>query len=184
MNAAALPEFVFGIDPGIFGAVALIRRLLPQPDDPPIMVRLRLMSVDDVPITKAVTGRNEVSLIGVQELFDFGDKPKADAYIEDVHAAPGQGVSSMFRFGYATGALASACVAHGHTLRRITPQHWQHMANATGAPSLADPNNARARAAKLFPEQAALFERVKDHNRADAVLIAYAGFMELMLEPR
>ncbi len=46
------------------------------------------------------------------------------AVIEKVHAMPGNGVSSMFKFGVGYGGLRMALVAAGIPFEEVTPQTW------------------------------------------------------------
>lgn len=56
------------------------------------------------------------------------------AYIEQVHAMPGQGVTSMFNFGMNYGGLRMALIAAGIPFETVTPSKWQR---ALGLPTLA-----------------------------------------------
>jgi crossover junction endodeoxyribonuclease RuvC len=49
----------------------------------------------------------------------------AIAYIEKVSALPGQGVSSMFKFGFVTGILHGIIRTFGIPLYVVTPQIWK-----------------------------------------------------------
>lgn len=46
------------------------------------------------------------------------------AVIEKVHAMPGNGVSSMFKFGKGYGGLRMALIAAGIPFEEVTPQKW------------------------------------------------------------
>lgn len=98
------------------------------------------------------------------------------AVIEDVHAMPGQGVTSMFKFGYCAGAAAGAIIALGVPLTMISPRKWQSALLQGSAKDLTDSQKkARliARAKELFPRYSDLFKLQADHNKASAALIAY-----------
>lgn len=89
--------------------------------------------------------------------------------IEHVHAMPKQGVTSMFRFGHAFGAVLGVVAALGLPVAEIRPQVWRRAAGLrTG------PDAGRLLAPTIFPTQAHLFARQKDQGRADAALIALA----------
>ena len=161
--------YVIGIDPGLHGALALLEF---QSGDPHPTIHF----ARDMPLAK-VRGKDQLEL-GVLagwlcEPRFLADEPHV--WIEDVHAAPGQGVSSMFRFGYAAGAITGLVVGLGLAITQITPQRWQHIAGVGDK----GPDAARHRAGQLFPRSAQLFERKMDHNRADAALIAFAGWHSL-----
>jgi crossover junction endodeoxyribonuclease RuvC len=81
---------------------------------------------------------------------------------------PGQGVSSVFSFGRTYGAIEGVVASLGIPMRRVVPQVWiKKMKVRNGK------DGARAMAMELFPHSADKFARKKDHNRADAALLAY-----------
>lgn len=101
------------------------------------------------------------------------------AVIEDVSARPGQGVSSMFRFGRAAGALEGALAALKVPTTFVTPARWK---KDIGAKAKQD-EDIRALAIQTWPDMAHRFQRKADHNRAEAALIAlwfhqFSGFRE------
>ena len=87
--------------------------------------------------------------------------------IEQVSAMPGQGVSSMFRFGEGYGMLHMACAANKLPTQFVTPAKWKGYFGLSR-----DKGVSRGLAMQRFPEYAALFSRVKDDGRAEAALIA------------
>jgi len=89
------------------------------------------------------------------------------AVIEDVAARPGQGVSSMFRFGRATGALEGALAALKIPTTFVSPARWK---KDLGAKAKQD-EDIRALAIQTWPTMAHRFARKADHNRAEAALI-------------
>ena len=143
---------VIGIDPGFSGAIAIYR-----PEE-------RALTVHDMPVSPGTKGRTEL-LHGA--LFDLLDVPPADVWVEAVGAMPGQGVTSMFRFGQNVGAIHMAVAARRHALRLVTPAKWKAYFGL-----VKDKGAARGLAAQRFPAQAGLFARVKDDGRAEASLIA------------
>ncbi len=93
-------------------------------------------------------------------------------YLEKVHAMPGNGVSSMFsfgeNFGFWQGVLTTLKLPH--TL--VSPQTWKRvMMMDMGKEKEA----SVTRAIQLFPATAPFLQRKKDHNRADALLLAAYG---------
>ena len=112
------------------------------------------------------------------------------AVIELVHAMPGQGVSSMFGFGQAHGVALGALQACGFVIApdpdtigerpliEVTPQRWQayYMLNGLATGQILSSNKATldavATCERLLPHSAQFLKRVKDHNTADAILIA------------
>jgi len=88
--------------------------------------------------------------------------------LESVHAMPRQGVSSTFKFGraagWAQGILDGLCLPY----LMVRPQEWQKglIPRKTGAKDKPSLEVAR----RLFPT--APLNRKKDHDRADAILLA------------
>lgn len=91
------------------------------------------------------------------------DRGEVFAFIERVGARPGQGVSSMFKFGQSYGMLRGLLVGMKIPFDQVTPQKWQ---KAMGCMTKGDKNVSKAKAQQLFPG-----ERIT-HAVADALLIA------------
>ena len=142
---------IVGIDPGISGAVAWV-------SDEGF-----LLSAMDMP-TLEVNGKAKVNPHILASDLSFR-KPKI-AVIEDVGAMPGQGVTSTWTFAYSAGILAGVCAGLGIPTVFYRPANWKRQA---GVP--ADKGAARQMAQRLWPGSRA-FDRVKDHGRAEAALLA------------
>jgi crossover junction endodeoxyribonuclease RuvC len=97
------------------------------------------------------------------------DMPTAagDVDIERVGAMPKQGVSSTFKFGKAYGIAIGVVAALKIPVHFVTPAAWKRHFNLS-----ADKEASRARALQLWPARADLFARKRDHNRAEAALLA------------
>lgn len=95
-------------------------------------------------------------------------------WVEQVHAMPKQGVTSVFTFGAGYGALLGALGALGIRTKLVTPNVWKRAARLSS-----DKTASRQRAAELWPADAHLFRRVKDDGRAEACLIAEHGRLQL-----
>ncbi|MEY4863773.1 MAG: hypothetical protein RLZ51_1868 [Pseudomonadota bacterium] len=147
----------FGIDPGFSGAIAEFY---------PVE---RKLYVHDMPTVPGQKGKVELNCHAVLELLHTAGEP-ATVWIEKVGARPGQGVSSMFRFGQQLGALEMAVAATEHQLRWVTPAKWKAHFGLS-----ADKGAARKVAMERFPAVASLFARAKDDGRAEAALIALYG---------
>lgn len=160
-----------GVDPGAYGAVVWINskdlKIIAHLDMPTYIEKVRTSKKVrvDAQALAAELRRNEL-------LF-----PTDEAVIEKVAARQQQGVSSMFAFGKAAGILEGVFAGIGIPFRTLRPQEWQRLARVQGGEHIKD--NARDRAAMLFPGRADLFGRKKDSGRADAALIAYARAVEL-----
>lgn len=148
---------VLGIDPGLSGGLALVER-----GDRP-----RLLSVIDVP----VTGEKAKRRVDAAVVIGFLQQHKIDhAFIERAQAMPEQGSSSGFIYGRAVGALETCVVGLSipHTI--IESVAWKKFAGLIKRGK----EDSRQRALSIFPGAAGL-ERVKDHNRAEAILMAWYG---------
>lgn len=139
-------KIYIGIDPGQTGAMAIIGDGLEEIydfDDGDSMTNLRLVSADQV---KAV--------------------------IEKVAAMPKQGVSSTFKFGTNFGIWIGRLEALGIPFDYVTPQKWKKEMFDSMPRSGDQKAMSLDRARRLFPEMRDQLKRKKDHNRADALLLA------------
>lgn len=147
---------VFGIDPGLTGAIAVLRH-----DG-------QLLDVDDMPTTD---GRVTAQML--RRWLDLapweGHTPTVG--IELVHAMPKQGVSSTFKFGATWGLVHGAFGATGHRIIDIRPQDWKKTFHI-GGPRDGQKEKARRLAIERWPDHAQAFARKKDAGRAEAALIA------------
>lgn len=143
---------ILGIDPGISGAIAWVS------DDG------HLIGVADMP-TVEVAGKKKVSPQMLVAMLEDYDDVKMVA-IEDVGAMPGQGVTSMFSFGYSAGILAGVCAGLRMPMSFYRPSVWKR---AAGVP--ADKGAARQMAQRFWPG-CRDFDRVKDDGRAESALLA------------
>jgi crossover junction endodeoxyribonuclease RuvC len=149
---------VAGIDPGLTGALAIIHKD-------------RVVFVDDLPVHQIRTGkrtRAELDLGGMRELLTSNTYDHV--FIEQVAARPGQGVTSMFRFGLAAGQVIGLVAGLRVPYSLVLPQRWQRVAGCGPAP-----DEARRRAGQLYPDAVPYLARKRDAGRADAILIARAG---------
>ncbi len=165
-------NFYAGIDPGLTGALAVLVSHDPFGDRLPVP---DIWTVDNFPVfsTKTTTGktRNELDLAGTHQLFERvspGNGRQVLCAIERVGAMPGQGVTSMFRFGQAYGQVHALAVSVDWAIRHTSPGEWKSGLRLGGGK-----DDARKRAMEIWPAHAKLFARAKDDGRADAALIAY-----------
>lgn len=136
-----------GIDPGLSGAIAFLNS-----DG-------RLISVFDTPIVDKNINSPELARIISSE------RPEV-AIIESVNAMPGQGVSSMFRFGQSFGTMIGVVSAFNIPLHFTSASRWKKHFRLS-----ADKEEARSLAVSLWPS-CDKFSRKKDHGRAEAALLA------------
>ena len=154
---------IIGIDPGLSGAVAMFN------------AGNGFLVIHDMPTVQVKRGKslkNEVSPAMLALLLEQHDGHIDRAFIEQVGAMPGQGVTSMFSFGRSVGMVEGVLASNYIPTYYVSPQTWQKAVGIKGK------NESRARAAQLFPRYADYFSRVKDDGRADAALIAFYGETE------
>jgi crossover junction endodeoxyribonuclease RuvC len=153
---------IIGIDVGAAGALALITRGGGS-----------LIEVADMPVLR--DGPANRASVNAPLLADILARWQARAaFVEFVGARPGEGAVGAFAFGRSRGVIEGCCGALGITVAFLTPPSWKR---AVGIPPGRDgaKDAARAEAIRRWPDQAALFARVKDDGRAEAALIAIAG---------
>lgn len=146
---------VLVVDPGISGAVILF-----TPDG--VQVRRDFSHPED--IAAAIVDLSPSATEGVIEL---------------VGARPGQGVTSMFTFGHATGVALGALRYAGFSIfdadkRRLVETHprvWQKYVSELAGLGVDDEFDSVALARRLLPHTGAWLMRKKDHNTADALLM-------------
>lgn len=158
-----MPDLILAFDPGVAGAFAAL-----EGDDP---------FVDDVPVHTTQHGRsakirNELDLHELRDVIDWHNVKHV--FIERVAARPGQGVTSMFRFGEACGAIYGLVVGVGRPVTFVRPQAWQKH-HGVGS----SPDAARQRCVQLYPMLAPMLARKRDQHRADALLLACYGRHQL-----
>ena len=140
---------IMGVDPGLSGAIAFYFPSYPK-----------VITAEDAP---CVGKRIDAATLAERVRQMAPDL----AVIELVAAMPGQGVSSMFRFGQAFGTVIGVVTACGVPVEFVTPGKWKKHFGLD-----ADKENARAKALAAWPDNAGVFSRKKDHGRAEAALIA------------
>lgn len=95
------------------------------------------------------------------------------AYVETVHAMPGQGVTSMFNFGKNYGYILGVLGAYHIHIVDVTPQKWKKYMEVTS-----DKNTSIDLCKRLFPDINLLAtpRSKKPHDgMAEALLIAEYG---------
>jgi len=124
--------FVAGIDPGFDGGIAILRKSVHIPETDPFPVAV-------IPMPYIGEGKNK-TVDTVQVIRFLAKWMPHRVFIEKVGARPGQGVSSMFTFGYNAGKLEGAILGMGFSLSFTRPQEWQTILrgyNKEGKPSTA-----------------------------------------------
>jgi len=155
---------IAGIDPGLSGGIAIIGE------------QGTVLLVDDLPVHQVIRGKAKKAELDVASLRALLlSHPLNHIVIERVSARPRQGVASMFRFGYVSGAIYGLVIGLQLPVSFILPVQWQKVARC--GPS---PDEGRRRGAELYPAAAEKLSRKKDSGRADALLIAHVGAQMLL----
>lgn len=168
--------YYIGIDGGLTGAAALIDS------------EGKYLAVRDLPVMARgkATGKvkNCLNAKGLDdllfELFEIADKHwratkplitnvEIFCVYEQVSAMPGQGVSSVFSLGDTFGCIRACIACSEWQSKVVSPVTWKKHFKISS-----DKEVARALAITLFPQ--APLVRKKDHNRAEALLIARYAF--------
>jgi len=155
-------NYKIGIDPGLTGVIA-------------VLCNGDLVDIWDMPAIKAPKGRGNIVspqlLAGIiKEIIDaIDDDCDISVNIEQVSAMPGQGVSSMFKFGRCFGVIEGVIAAYGLPVHYVTPQKWKKSVGLIGK----DKDASRQLCLQMFPDHVHLFKRKKDNGRSDAALIGY-----------
>jgi crossover junction endodeoxyribonuclease RuvC len=152
------PDYVLGIDPGLSGALALLR-----------CEGLKIEGVYDTPVIDGRVDAVRLALIvGMCQL-----QGTIVAAVELVSSMPRQ--AGAFNFGVSVGVVHGVLGALGVPMVLIPPGVWKPaMGLRRGLNESQAQNKTRARelAAKLWLDHAADFAKVKNDGRAEACLLA------------
>lgn len=151
-------SLILGIDPGLTGACAALDR------DGHIHL------LEDLPTMERGAGRvrREIDPAALSRLL----QPIADdvglAVVEYVASRPGQGVASVFSMGHSLGTITAVIATLKVPMTLVTPATWKRAVGLGRGKDL-----ARTLAARLHPQVD--LSRAKDHNAAEALLLARYG---------
>jgi len=149
---------IFGIDPGISGAISILEnKKVIEVFDMPTMI-------DGKKNKRQVNGSQVTNIIKER----LNDGKEIIVVVEHVNAMPGQGVTSMFNFGQSFGVLKGICSAMQLSMYFVRPAKWKKYFNLINS----EKDASRTKAIQIFPYISAQLSRKKDANKADAILIA------------
>lgn len=103
------------------------------------------------------------------------------AVIELVGTMPKQGIASGFKFGVSVGLVRGVLAALHVPLFVVTPAKWKRFFALPGGKDKESGEKSRALALRYYPQIASL-ARKKDHNRAEALLLA-RYYLETQVTP-
>jgi crossover junction endodeoxyribonuclease RuvC len=146
-----------GIDPGLTGAVGVLYE--------------GVTAVHDIPTIAAGKGvvKREIDAHSLARLIaGLGPLDQQRAILERTSAMPGQGVASMFSMGVSRGVILGVLGTLGIVYEEVVPVAWKRAYGLIGA----EKDMGRRFAMQRFPSAAWQLDRIKDHNRAEALLLA------------
>ena len=154
---------ILGIDPGLSGAIAIYENG-------------KVQETFVMPVIKVTKTKREIDLVSLVSILKTVSTD-SHAFLEKVHAMPGQGVSTMFKMGRTYGMIEAilATLAIPYTL--VAPRAWtKEMHQGV----IGDKPKAKSLMAckRLFPSVNLLAtdrSRVAHDGIVDAVLIASYG---------
>ena len=154
-----------GIDIGVTGAIAAI-----DEHGAP--------TLEDIP-TREIPGkrmvRRRIDPRGLAQILRrlVPADQRATVVFEDVHAFPGARNSpqSQGSLMHSRGMVEAVVELARFNVHAVQPSTWKRFVGLLGE----DKAEACRVAARLYPDAAALLARMKDHNRADALLMAHYG---------
>jgi crossover junction endodeoxyribonuclease RuvC len=150
---------IAAIDPGLSGAACVLEQ---------IGGAVMLISVIDLPIVGEGAKRRLDAFTFARWL---NDHTPMHAYIENARAMPRQGVTSMFRYGRVAGAIEGVVAACRIPLTLVEPAVWKKHLHLNSSKE-----DCRARAIQLLPSAANELQRIKDHHRAESILLGFYSF--------
>ena len=156
---------IFGIDPGVSGAICALRKVNE-------IAIYEMPTMIDGKKNKSQVNGAEVSNIFLKELENLTSKDswqsEVKVVVEHVTAMPGQGVTSMFNFGQSFGVIKGICAAMKLPIYFVRPTKWKKHFNLIKTHKDA----SRTKVIEIYPNISAQLSRKKDSNKADAILIA------------
>ena len=167
---------IVGIDPGINGAAAALHpvdrdgeEFISDAIDLPTMSDGSKSQIDEVRFSRwlALVGATHAVIENVRPMPSI---PGKDAVRRSMGAA------SAFRFGMAVGQLRAAVRLAGIEPEFAEPSVWKRYFALSGP----DKEQSRQLALRLFPGSGYLLRRKKDHQRAEAMLLAKWGIRPII----
>ena len=167
---------IFGIDPGVSGAICALKK-------GKVIGLYEMPTMIDGKKNKRQVNAAEVTNIFIREMDNTKlyenksiEKPsqadsredKAKVVVEHVTAMPGQGVTSMFNFGQSFGVIKGICAALKVPIYFVRPMKWKKHFNLIKT----NKDASRTKVIEIFPHISSKIPRKKDSNKADSILIA------------
>ncbi len=154
---------IIGIDPGLSGAIGIIR------------TERDLVEVHDMPVMPLSKTKRQVDLFALSRILGKNRNANMHVFVEQVHSMPHQGVASCFTFGMGYGGIQGILAALEIPFTLVTPQKWKKHFSLIGK----DKKMSIPVAQQHFPS----LEIGRKDGRADALLIAEFGATLVAADP-
>ena len=149
---------IFGIDPGIAGAIAIL-------DEKKIVDAIDLPTMADGKKNKRQLNSAHLSQYISSNITNIN---KTVVVVEQVNAMPGQGVTSMFNFGQTFGAIKGISATLKLPIFFVRPSKWKKHFELINSSK----DSSRTKAIEMYPSLSGDLSKKKDVNKSDAILIA------------
>ena len=149
---------VFGIDPGLNGAIAILQDK-------------KVLSIIDMPVmADGKKNKRQLNNAQLAEILrkHISEDDEISVVVEQVNAMPGQGVTSMFNFGQTFGAFKGVCAALQLPIFFVRPSKWKKYFELINSSK----DSSRTKAIEMYPYLSDQLAKKKDVNKSDAILIA------------
>ncbi len=152
---------VLGVDPGIYGAVALYDGK-----------NLEVWDMPALTLKRNGKNRNTIQHMELSRIIDRLCLERLDkAFIENVGGMTGQSASAAFVFGHGCGLIKGIIAANFVPIEMVTPQSWRKAMRVN-----AGKDGSLALARGMFPDHGHYFTLKKYDGRAEAAIIAAYGY--------
>tara|TARA_B100000674_G_scaffold77408_1_gene53868 strand:+ start:517 stop:1014 length:498 start_codon:yes stop_codon:yes gene_type:complete len=163
---------IFGIDPGLSGAIAILHKK-------------KVLNLYEMPVMsegkKNKKQLNSAQLVNIINEHLRVDNEEVAVVVEQVNAMPGQGVTSMFNFGQTFGAIKGVCAALQLPIYLVRPSKWKKHFELINSSKDA----SRTMVIQMYPNLSKDLAKKKDVNKSDAVLIArYFYDTKALIDPK
>jgi len=171
--------YIIGIDPGITGAIALLYKTA-------TMRRARFIALEDLPTVARGAGgasvRNEINPIALENIVarwrkqhNINSTLDAMVVLEYLASRPLMASGTVFSMGDTFGTVRAVLALQRWGMHFVTPATWKKGLGLAQAKQTTKEKKERSRAMAVHLYPNAPLDRVKDHNRAEALLIAHYG---------
>ncbi len=155
---------ILAIDPGVSPTVCILY------DDPGKLLAAEFYEGDETSYATVIAGKNRRRPSAPALFAILRESLSPIVVLEEVGVFPKEGAVGAFSFGRSLGLIEGLTAALQRRLILVKPQVWK---KAVGIPAKAGKSISRHVASTLAPNLAPQFQRVCDHDRADAFLMAW-----------